>query len=598
MNKRNPWLVLILGSLVLPGRAQEPAVAPPMETIVRASCDFLAALTNFSVQCTRRIENKKTARIYEVTARRPDRLRVFSDSYLDPVLWDYDTGQVSITRGGQEEPARHPALEAGFPFAPADHPDPAERGLHHTLYMVDMLAGRLADRVLAQAVPNAQAVPDTVHYNSAVCHRIRVKQADGTTYELYIQQGATPFIHLIRQLAAPDGTPEDPARPPQVLAEELYKRWRRNSPDVDRVLDPNPQLTASEAAVYAEASAACEQVLQKLRNGETPTEAEKARCGDAPELFFAEVSRQTGRSVNFKFPEPERTLFYLLAIQAGLVDWERHGGWAFISDIRHHVQPRLKALFAEKPEPLLAFCLLFPAQESGDTAEAGRLLDYLADHDVFLAGKAVEWTATASGDPDWYIDYYLNKGQAGRAEQLAGFAQASGSQAGLEARARLLIRLGRLAEAEACYKEVETRHAYVGSLAGFYLAQRDQRDAEGVTYQQRLDELIARCFPGGLRTVRLEDFSAPPGAGVVFNEDDNRIRRAGLAKGAAIVALDGRAVADLAQYYIVREMDAANPQMELIVWTGTEYKAVTLFVPRRRFGLDLQSYVPGTIVGN
>ena len=59
-----------------------------------------------------------------------------------------------------------------------------------------------------------------------------------------------------------------------------------------------------------------------------------------------------------------------------------------------------------------------------------------------------------------------------------------------------------------------------------------------------------------------------------------------------IVALDGHAVDNLNQYYVVRELDSDNPRMELIVWTGTEYKTVALSIPKRRFGLNLQTYAP------
>lgn len=588
MNKRFFRVGLAACGLGLASGAagQTPAATPDAAALVRAASAFHGSLSNFSVTCTRVIDPvRRRSRAYDVAASLPDRLRVDSDSYLDPVVWSYAAGQVSITRVSTDETATHPALTADFPFAPAEHPDPNELGLHHTAFLVDLLSGRLPDRLLAQAAPDGGTVAGRIRYNGADCHRVRLAQNDQTAYELYVQTGATPFIHLIRHVAAPPASD-------QILAEEIYRRWQRNVPDLDRTLAPAAGLSGDVQDVFAQGVADCDRVLEKLRNGETPTAAELARCGEAPPRYFDAVSRATGRSMNVQFPEPERTQFYLLAIQAGLVDWPQHGGWAFKSDLRHLVVPRLETLYAEKPEPLTAFALLFPALERGDVARAGEWLDRLLEQDDFLARKAVEWSVRAATRPDWFVEYYLDKGQPGRAEELAGHAAATGEQFGFELKARILERQERFTEAEACYKEIEKRHDYVGALVNFYVKYRDRQDDTGATFQQRLDELIARCFPNGLRKVRPDDFTAPPRAGLVFTEENGRILRAGLGKGTVIVALDGHAVDNLNQYYVVRELDSDNPRMELIVWTGTEYKTVALSIPKRRFGLNLQTYAP------
>jgi len=354
----------------------------------------------------------------------------------------------------------------------------------------------------------------------------------------------------------------------------------------------SPSIPAPDSmnAAFVQASADCNLALQKLRNGEELTDADRSRCGDAPELYFEAIKRSTGETMNYSFPEPERTQFYMLALKAAIVDWDRHGGWAFISTIRRRVRPQLKTLYAETPDPFKAFCLLFLALDNGDVVHAGQMLDTLVEQDDFLADMAVQWTFRAADNRYWFIDYYTNKEQPDRAESLIAPVLATGEQYGFEAKAHLLKRMGRYTEAEACYKEIETKNAYIGTLVDFYLKYRTRTDDLGVPFQQRYDEMIERCFPNGLQTVQLEDFSEPPQAGVVFIEDNPKTRRAGLPRGTVIVALDGIALDNLTQYFIIRQLQKSNPRMDLIVWSGTEYKKASISLNKRRFGLDLQNY--------
>lgn len=599
MGKRIRWAVLILLCLGRPGSAgAEPEAAPSgsnAESVLRASFDFLATLTNFSVSCTRVGGPSNLAgRAFEISGCLPDRLQVFSEEYFQPVIWDYNAGKITLFWTESGERKEHPADTADFPYSRPDQAED-ELGLHHTLYMVDMLSGRLADRILAHAAAIADITRGSYSYNGAACRVIRAEQDDQTAFELIVQQGDTPFIHAIKHLGPPAAAPETPPAQAPVLAQEFYRRWQMNSPDVARLLGrinaPPPEVQD----VFEQAWADCDLALRKLRNGETLSAAERQRCSDAPERYFEAVSHATGLKQNYKFPAKERTQFYRLAIAAGIVDWDRHGGWAFISEIRFHVFSQLKAQYDEKPDSFTAFCLLFLAQGAGTDESAGTLFDFLCAHDDFLAREAVRWSFRAVTEPDWFIDRYLAQGGPERTETLLRDLQPANDQTDLEFKARIFERLGRFSEAENCYKRIETEQEYVGDLVDFYLRCRDRKDGAGATFQQRYDELIARCFPEGLRKAELSDFSAAPSAGAVFTEDNPKIRQSGMKRGTVIVALDGYRVDNLTQYYVVRQMDAAKARMDLIVWDDGHYKAVGINIPNRRFGLDIQSYTAAKV---
>lgn len=355
---------------------------------------------------------------------------------------------------------------------------------------------------------------------------------------------------------------------------------------------PFMQISEDAGSTYENEMAAYEQAFEKLRNGETLPEAERIRCSKAPGRYFDAISKATGLDSNIQFPEPQRTQFYKLAVLSGIFDWENQGGWAFRADIRMHVLPRMKTMFKENPDPVTAFGILFPALQSGDRMLAQQMMAYLFEHDQLLARKAMDWTYWSTGDSTWFIDIALDNKQPDLAQKMASQAMALKSLGGMEANGYFLTQAERFAEAEACYKEIEKQHEYIGDLIDFYQAHPDKTDNNGITFRQRYDELLKQWFPDGLRKVRPEDFSTPPDSGVVFMEDNPRSRRAGLTAGTVIVALDGYAVENLTQYFIIRQLDKDNPRMEMIIWNGTEYKPAAISLPNRRFGLDIQTYPP------
>ncbi len=46
----------------------------------------------------------------------------------------------------------------------------------------------------------------------------------------------------------------------------------------------------------------------------------------------------------------------------------------------------------------------------------------------------------------------------------------------------------------------------------------------------------------------------------------------------------------VAQYIFVRDLDASNPRMDLILWNGNEYVEIVTDLKNRRFRLSLADY--------
>lgn len=229
----------------------EPASEPDLRQLLQTCFDFSAGLTNFSVDCMRLEDpERRVGKSYIVYADLPHRLQVFNDAYFDPHIWDYADGQVSIFQPGSGELRQHPAAAAEFPFAVNDNPEPTERGLYNTLFLPDLISGRLAGRVLAQAVRLTNLTVRAMSYNGFPCQWIRVEQPDQTAYELLIQIGDTPFVHSIKRVTARSGIHSEHPLSDKILAEEMYCKWQKNSPEIQaqlaRPLKPEPVVLAKE----------------------------------------------------------------------------------------------------------------------------------------------------------------------------------------------------------------------------------------------------------------------------------------------------------------------------------------------------------------
>ena len=232
-------------------RAEDATNNPNPEQVVRACFDFAAGLTNFSVDCMRLEDTeRRTGKSYIVYADLPSRLQVFHDAYFDPHIWDYAAGNVTIFLPASGELRHHPAEVGTFPFAVKDHPDPVERGLHNSLFLPDLVSGHLAGLVLSNAVRITNLTVRSMSYNGFPCQQIRVEQKDQTAYELLIQKGDTPFIHSIKRVAARTNIQSELPVGEKILAEEMYRQWQRNSPEIpahlSKPVKPEPVVLSEE----------------------------------------------------------------------------------------------------------------------------------------------------------------------------------------------------------------------------------------------------------------------------------------------------------------------------------------------------------------
>lgn len=243
------------------------AVPPSVGAILRSCSDYSASLTNFYVNCTYIYDHEKPlCKTYKIRAALPDRLQVFSDDYFSPVIWNYSFGQVSISFPSSGDLVEHPALEAHFPFAPAEHPEEAELGLCHSDFLPDLFAGRLADRLLAHAIdPAAPSDGKAYHYNNSICYGLRIPQTDQTAYELRIQQGSEPLLLSIRQVTSRTDLQSDLAIEETALAEEWYGQWQVDDPANLRQLTeagPVPEPTEDETALVDDAEAPADETAR------------------------------------------------------------------------------------------------------------------------------------------------------------------------------------------------------------------------------------------------------------------------------------------------------------------------------------------------
>lgn len=349
-------------------------------------------------------------------------------------------------------------------------------------------------------------------------------------------------------------------------------------------------IVGTAGSALSQSSTNCDLALRKIRQGEPISDADRLTCRRDLSDYYDDLCRKHGLKNNDAFPEPDRTLFYTTAIKTAIIDPEENGGWAFRSTLRFRVLDQLRTMISTSNDPFLAFCAVFPALDRNDTTYAVKCFEILKERDAFLADLAVKWSFQWFRNPKWLLTHYLTSGQQDKAKEVADMAATTGLATGMEAKAHLLDELGEYTRAEACCREIEQRHHYVGALVWFYRRHSAQKGEAGTAYQQRYDDLTTLCFPKGLCKVKLAGSNRPPTHGVSFTDENDTTRRYGLRTGMVICAVDGYQVENLTQYYFVRELDSANPRMDLIAWDGKDYLEVTVTISNRRFGVDLKSY--------
>jgi hypothetical protein len=203
-------------------------------------------------------------------------------------------------------------------------------------------------------------------------------------------------------------------------------------------------------------TARVDRALARLRQGETLSDAEHNACLIAFARYHTEVSSRQKYMYARRFTEPERTEYYLQAVKMSFIDWRRHGGWAFRSDVREAVCPGIEQRLADGPfDPYLAFCTLFRKVQRGETDAARRDFERIRASDPFLARYAIQWSYRYHKQTDWLIEPYLASGDSDKVRQLAHLVRQQETPEMLHIAADLYRRCGDNAESKAMLERAE-----------------------------------------------------------------------------------------------------------------------------------------------
>ncbi len=195
----------------------------------------------------------------------------------------------------------------------------------------------------------------------------------------------------------------------------------------------------------------------------------------------------------------------------------------------------------------------------------------------------------AANQSQWLVDYYVDHGQAPRAEKVARAAAGTYAERGLYVMARFLEKTGRMREAEEYYRRILDRYERPTRLAGFYYRQARVRGK--TEYEARLRDALALSMPDGLEPLDRSKLPAKPEDGVVVKKENDLTKKFGLKYGNVIVGLDGFRVRDWRQYEAVRDLDL-SPKMKLVAWRGASYDDVAVEIWDRQFRVTLEDLKP------
>jgi tetratricopeptide (TPR) repeat protein len=194
-----------------------------------------------------------------------------------------------------------------------------------------------------------------------------------------------------------------------------------------------------------------------------------------------------------------------------------------------------------------------------------------------------------SNNCQWIVNYYVDHGNVDRAMEIAKFAAEVYSSGGLETMGNLMERLNKLPEAEDYFQKIAERYNNNGALSAFYVRQYQKNPSS--PFAEKYRQLERAAFPSGLRNVSVGDFHEMPKSGVFIQNSNDLLQHAGMKPSDVIVALDGKRVDTFEQYNFVRAMTTSD-EMDFIVWSNGNYRALHARVPSRRFGLKFVTYRP------
>lgn len=187
------------------------------------------------------------------------------------------------------------------------------------------------------------------------------------------------------------------------------------------------------------------------------------------------------------------------------------------------------------------------------------------------------------------IKYLHEKGDVGKATQVAKDAAEVYSYSGLNAYIWLLEQQGKWKDALETARKLDARYnddrPVVEACCLIRLNAIDPRKAGAHGYERT----VGSVFPRGFNKVTLADFKSPPKRGVLINGSSKQLVSFGLSRNMVIVALNGIHTETFDQYLLVREL-SDEPRLGLIVWDGTGYRVSEGSLPGHKFGVDMVDY--------
>jgi hypothetical protein len=219
--------------------------------------------------------------------------------------------------------------------------------------------------------------------------------------------------------------------------------------------------------------------------------------------------------------------------------------------------------------------------------------DYLRDHGKDEAA-AVAYQNAFDHSPDrvqvsnscgWLVNYYFDHGRKADAFKIAEDAADAYSARGLETMAQLLERSGRLPEAEEYYRKIDNRYEGHTEVGAFYFRNRTKSSQ----YASAAHEQVARVFPKGLESAKIEDLVEPPTDGVKVTGWSGVTQKIGMQVGDILVAIDGLRLHNQAQYFFLRD-GAIDPNISYLVWRKTKYIQIRGYVPNRQIRASIADF--------
>jgi hypothetical protein len=225
------------------------------------------------------------------------------------------------------------------------------------------------------------------------------------------------------------------------------------------------------------------------------------------------------------------------------------------------------------------------------------LADYFAGSDERKAAEYLEQGLQTSPDDvsgsyraPWLVKYYLRNGEPEKARRLADRAAEIYSGSGLRAKAEFLELTGQTSEAFEWYQKRRERYGARESsndlLAFCYRQSRNTNDSR---YEKIWRSKSMQVFPRGVEGLTSLNLQEPPNDGVIVRAENRLVRQNGLQVGDVIVGVYGVRVRNLEQYLLARHFSLA-PQIDLLVWRGTQYHTMKVSPPEHNFGAKFTTY--------